>query len=845
MHSKRGAEYGRDPANIANSGSTNSAAHRPLVLAVVYLAFFLSGVAALVYEISWARQIGLLFGHTAQAAGIVLFSYFAGSAIGCLLGAQWVRRVPSLFAYAVAELAVAGWACIIPALLRLAQSPTIGAWLNSSSVVLQTTVRTAFCIALLLPATIALGVTLPMIAEFFSSERRRETSRPRVDRVSLAYALNTAGGLLGVSSGTFCLLPVVGVCASSYVAAGVSTACGFLTGALALFDRHATNNVNPPAAVQGTQASTALPDQISENQADASDRAMVRWHCRSKRPWLVVAALSGFGALSLEVLYIRLFSLVFHNSTYTFGAVVAVFMASLAIGAAIVATWRRGNRINGFAGRMSCLAALLTMFSLLVFAQVTGLDYFSYGNSFVDYMTGVLLLVGLVVGPPVTCLGTLLPLAWRQVGCGMNSGRDVGLLAAINLILSAFGAAATSFLIIPYFGVWQSFTLLAALILTLSLVLLWSNYERGLAAGAGLVFAVLAVCVLNSRLESQSPGEANERLVRRWQSAYGVIDVIQSRQTGSFKVRQNLHYRFGETRTAARQFRMAHIPLLLHPRPKEIFVMGLGTGLTAGGAVGHEDVESILIAELIPEVVDAARLLADHNYGVVDHPKVEVRIDDARHCLLTCDCRFDVIVSDLFVPWESETGYLYTVENYQLARRRLKSNGLFCQWIPLYQLGAQEFELIANSFASVFPTTTVWWGMINRTQPIIALIGSESPDVVDVNRLTARLINLDKAAQTQDEYLANAQAFHSLYLGDWIAGSTASLNTDEYPRVEFLTPLAHGNQRLLHDSILHQYFNDVLVQLPSSNARFYCPLEQTPATTAQHRAGHRFVLFGE
>ena len=103
-------------------------------------------------------------------------------------------------------------------------------------------------------------------------------------------------------------------------------------------------------------------------------------------------------------------------------------------------------------------------------------------------------------------------------------------------------------------------------------------------------------------------------------------------------------------------YRMAHLPLLLHPAPRDVAFLGLGTGLTAAGAVSHEQLESITIVELIPEVVDAARMLSAANFGIVDHPRTQVDIDDARHFLQNTDDDFDVIVADLFVPWESETG---------------------------------------------------------------------------------------------------------------------------------------------------------------------------------------------
>lgn len=816
------------------------------VFAISYLVFFLSGAAALVYEISWSRQIGLLFGHTSQSAAIVLCSYFAGMAVGCLMGARWAERVRPLFIYAVAELVVAGWACIIPELLHLSDSPASGVWMNSSSPALQTIVRAAFCFSLLMPATIALGATLPMMAEFLSSLHASETDACGMRRVSLAYALNTAGALVGVIVATFFLLPVVGVCGSSYVAATFSVACGLLACVVSVSDRPQRSIAIQSGHPQTPAESADLPVRNTARLGEGTDLAIVQQNRSNQRQWFAVVAFSGLGTMSLEVLYIQLFSLVFHNSTYTFGAVTAVFLAALALGAAIVARLQGAYRVNGLAGSVGGLGALATLLSLLVFCQLTGLDYFSHGDSFSSYLCGVFLLVGIVVSLPITCFGMLLPVAWKACGSEVSVGRTVGRLTAANAIFSAVGAAATIFVILPRLGLWLSFTLIAALFFAMSIALLIRDGQRRLAASGSVVFAVLATFALSSPLESkQSRIEATERVVRRWQSPYGVIDVMQNRETGSFKVRQNLHYRFGETRTAVREFRQAHIPLLLHERPRDVFVMGLGTGLTAGGVIAHKDVDSIVVVELIPEVVEAARLLADHNQGVVDHPKVEIRIDDARHSLLTSKRHFDVILSDMFVPWESETGYLYTVEHYQVARKRLKPGGLFCQWIPLYQLGEREFELIAESFASVFPATTVWWGNIDQAQPIIALVGTESSIEVDIGRVTVRLADLERTAKTPDEYLSSSQMFHTLYLGDWVTRNSKSLNTDEHPRVEFLTPVSHRDQRLLHGSALREYFEKNLVLLPSRKAQLHYGEGQAHRMPTQHRAWHRFVLFGE
>lgn len=812
-----------------------------------YVIFFLSGAAALVYEISWSRQIGLLFGHTVQAAAVVLAAYFAGMAVGYWIGAAWARRIRPLLGYGVAESVAAGWAFLIPVLLGWSQTPAFAAWLSSSSFVAQTAARAAFCFLLLLPATTALGATLPMMAEFFAFRRRDGLADPaNAARVTLAYALNTAGALVGVLSATFFLMVVVGVRGSSFVAAAVSAVCAIA--AFLTVERPKTKgNKRRGAGVerQGAIAESRIvrPESRAERNPGANSGLLP---LDSRLFWLLLAALSGFGTLALEVLYIRMFSLVFHNSTYTFGAVVAVFVASLAVGAAVASRLQRRYPVESLIGWIAGAGGLATVLSVPVFVWLTGLDYFRFGESFSQYLGGAFSLVAVVVGPPITMLGMLLPLAWKGAGHGVGTSEVVGRLSAVNTVFAAVGALAASFLLLPWIGLWASFVGLGGSFFLVGFLELARNRRLSWACGGALVLGGLGLYALQGAADAESRrDQQREQLVRRWNSPYGWIDVVRSRQTGALKVRQNLHYRFGRTGEHAREFRQAHIPLLLHPQPREVLFLGLGTGLTAGGAVPHGDVDSIVAVELIPEVVEAARWLADYNYGIVDHPKSNIRIDDARHYLLATDRQFDVIVSDLFVPWESKSGYLYTVEHYRVAQSRLKPGGLFCQWLPLYQLGTREFELIADSFSSVFPVTTIWWGDMDAAKPVIALVGSDTPLEIDASRLSKRLGSLWDAIGSADAPLRTSERFFDNYLGDWTSRHPAILNTDEHPRVEFWTPVSNRDRTLLNGLVLMDYYDRVLARLPSGSVRVEPSAASAMAPSKTRRARQRFVLFGE
>lgn len=472
------------------------------------------------------------------------------------------------------------------------------------------------------------------------------------------------------------------------------------------------------------------------------------------------------------------------------------------------------------------------------------MEYYAFGESFAAYMGAAFVMVFLVVAPPITLLGSLLPLTWAAVGNSNQAGRAVGHMTAVNTLAAAAGALTASFLLLPWLGLWPSVVLLASLLYVAAFAILAKNGRLFTAIAGAIVFAGLSLLVLYNRLDTVHDAvRAHEEIVQRWNSAYGWIDVVRLSETGTFKVRQNLHYRFGTTGNNAREYRQAHIPLLLHERPSDVLFMGLGTGLTAGGAVGHVETEKIVAVELRPEVVKAARLLSEYNFGVVDHSKVEIRVDDARHYLLASSRRFDVIVSDLFVPWESQSGYLYTVEHYLLARRRMKAGGLFCQWLPLYQLGPREFELIADSFSSVFPVTTIWWGKLDVSKPVVALIGSQAPLETDPDRIAARIAALRQMTGWSDGDLATAEQFYNNYQGDWTQRNPSSLNTDEHPRVEFLAPISNRDFKMIRGSALRDYYDAVLARLPSGAV--VSASQKGLTSVEQRRAWQQLILFGE
>ena len=786
-------------------------------MVLVYSVFFLSGMAGLIYEISWSRQIGLLFGHTVQAASTVLASYFAGMGLGYLLGGLIAKRVRPLMGYAIAEFVIGAWAIAVPLLMQASESATFAPWLSATNWGWQTLVRSIFSFSILLPATISMGVTLPLMAEFLSSVGEESNT---VSHIGIAYSLNTFGALAGTIIATFFLLINVGVCGSSYVGVGLSVFCGILALVIA------------PKIPRFAFAE-------SEPRCLAGDRS------DSVSTWIVLslAFASGFGTLALQVLFTRMFALVFHNSTYTFGVVVAVFLAALAGGAAIASWLQRFINTQTLAGISTGIGAILTLGAIIGFAEYTELRYFSFGASFNGYIAGAFLLVSATIGPSIFFLGMLLPLVWSLAGVSKSAGSVVGTLTSFNTFGAAIGALFASYFMLIYIGLWASIVAIAGLFLLCSLFLLIQLKRTKLAMLFTAAFFVCAVAGLRSPSDAEyALVELGEQVVNRFRSPYGWIDVVKLKDSPVFKIRQNLHYRFGRTGNNVREFRQAHIPLFLHPNPRSVLFLGLGTGMTAGGAVPHADLESIEAVELIPEVVDAVRMLSDYNYNIIDHPKSQIYVDDARHFLLSREKTYDVIVSDLFVPWESQSGYLYTVEHYKVSLDRLNEDGVFCQWLPMYQIGAVEFESIANSFAKVFPHTTIWWGQISNRKPVLALVGTRSPIKINADQLSDRIESVNQNRQAVDPHVSSVKRFWQHYAGDWSATSENGLNSDEFPLVEFLTPVSNRNRELLSGPNFEHFYNAKMRDLPDRDAVLIGG--GSSEATEQIRSRQRLILFG-
>ncbi len=267
----------------------------------------------------------------------------------------------------------------------------------------------------------------------------------------------------------------------------------------------------------------------------------------------------------------------------------------------------------------------------------------------------------------------------------------------------------------------------------------------------------------------------------------------------------------------------------------------MATGISASAAPALGVPETTVI-ELVPEVASmAGAYFAPWNARLLERGDVRLVVEDGRRYLAASASSFDVIVSDLFIPWHAAAGSLYAREMYAAASRRLAPGGLFCQWLPLYQLTREEFEVIARTFLSVFPQVSLWRNDFFPDRPVVGLVGSLEIVPLNLERVAERVAALPDWAR--DSLLSTPRSLAMLYLGNRsaLAGllPNGPLNTDDRPVIEFLAPrLTRMNAQGDKDWFTGEAFAAFADRCPSASLR--CPIRFVPsseAVTDARRAG--------
>jgi spermidine synthase len=776
-------------------------------LPALLLLFVGSGCAALIYEIVWFQLLQLVIGSSAVSLGVLLGTFMGGMCLGSLLLPRYVSaREHPLRVYAYLELGIAVLGIIILFGMPIIAS-AYTAWAGSGVVgILLRGVAAGIC---LLPPTILMGATLPAVSRWV------ETSPQGVSWLGFFYGGNTAGAVVGSLLAGFYLLRVYDMATATFVAVAL----------------------NVIVAVIAVLVARRTPYEMATEVRAKLELASGAWAV------YVAIAISGMTALASEVLWTRQLSLLFGGTVYTFSLILGVFLFGIGIGSSVGSALARGlerPRIAlGWVQMLLCGAIAWAAYTLALSLPFWPIDPSIAMSPWYNFPLDLARALWVVL-PAAILWGASFPLALASVAAkGQDPGRLVGGVYAANTVGAIVGALGGSLLMVTWLGTQhaqQALIILCGLSALLVLEPLGSPEPGRRSAWAGTVPIVIgAVC---AALLARNVPPIPKLLVAygRYAAtrAHQDIDVIYMGEGWNASVAVSRlpggvlnYHNAGKVQASSEpqdmrlQRMLGHLTTLIPKSPKRVLVIGCGAGVTAGAVSIDPYVEHETIAEiepLVPKVVST--YFGEHNFRVVDNPKVRVQLDDARHYLLTTKEKFDAITSDPLDPWVKGAAMLYTREFFEIVKEHLNPGGVVTLFVQLYESNTAAVKSEIATFMEAFPNGVVWGNTQEGRGYDLVLMGTVEPLQINVDEIQAKLTRPEYApvARSLGEIgMYSAIDLFSTYAGrgpDLTAWTRdASINRDRNLRLQYLAGLGlnlYQSDRIYSDMLVHARYPDGL-----------------------------------
>jgi hypothetical protein len=742
-------------------------------LGVAGLLFFVSGLSALVYQVTWQRILALHSGVGIYSVAVIVAAFTAGLGLGSLLGGAWSPRlepVAALRVFAALELGVAAFGALS---CRLYYD-----LLHQQGLALYASARSAgvgHFLALVVP-TMLMGMSLPFLVRAMV----RETATA-ARTIGVLYGVNVLGAAAGALVAPWLLMRLLGLRGAVLVAAAGNALVGL--GALVAGRRAGGDGVgaDPQAAAPSAGEAPSAPAEI-----------------HTFGLWLALYALSGFCALSLEILWFRVVDVAVKSAAFTFGTVLCIYLLGSGLGALVGA--RHAPRLRRpLRAFLICQCLLLALSGAAVWtlagvparwtprlheywARYDGITLGRHvafgGDELALVLTLYLLLPLALYGLPTVLMGLSFPILQRAVhDDARTSGRKVGLLQAANIAGCTAGSLVVGLAGLTWWGTPGSLRALMLIGLVVALVGLRDHGARGrfAALSATLLFLACALPagdVLWPRLHAAPP----ERTLVA-EDASGLAAIVPE-PDGGWRLSVNGKGN-GRLPFEGLHAQLGAVPAIVHPAPRAVALIGLGSGATAWAAAVRAETERVDVFEIIaPEERLLRRLLAFEPLPqlrlLAEDARVRVHVADGRNALERGAARYDVIEADALRPQSAYAGNLYSLEFFQACARRLQPGGLVCTWAPTNRVYA--------TFSQALP-------YVLALDEGRLLVGSREPLRVDLAAWRARLDSPHVAAYLGRELSAEVwRALERGSLGRPKARRREDVNRDPFPRDELLTP---------------------------------------------------------
>jgi spermidine synthase/MFS family permease len=668
---------------------------------LLLFAVFFTNLLSLSCQILWIRKIGFLFGTTHGTMSTILSIFLLGLALGALIGGKIIDRAANrMKIVALIEILLGVYCMVSMPLLEGGQGVFLALLGGVGALWARVVLRLLLVFLCLILPTLCIGAVFPVVTRMIADGK---TALGR--SVSLVYGLDTLGAGVGALLSGFILVPYLGLQASSLLLGAVCALLGVLF-LMAGKEQAGPSELEAPV--------------VSEAPAPPLRRIYPAFF------------LSGAAALLLETGWNRYFCIVNGSSVFSLSVVVSAFLMGMGAGSFWIQ--RRIDSIKRPFRMLMVLDLLIPIGGMLVFqfGRFFGRMYYALFQAISNYeffQFLIFLVIFVNVFLATLAMGANFPLVVKVCGRGPDqTGEGTGKAFFINTLGAAAGALAGEFLVLPLWG-FSGLTLLVILLYGVAAFLFLGLAEdrsrRTVVLWAVLLLGAVVLsppatnwdlprdavyyhAVRYPSWEAYRRAREGSRLLFQKDGFYGRVSVEEI--GGRLILKNN-----GKTDASnlggniVTQMLVSHLPLCLHPDPREVAVIGVGGGFTLAAAAHHADVEALVQVELDPLVVHAARAyFAGLTDRVLDDPRVEIVIDDGRNFVMRTPRRFDVIVSEPPNIWVSGVSGLFTREFYLSIRPRLKPGGILCQWLPMREMEATDVDIALATMRSVFPHVAMW-----------------------------------------------------------------------------------------------------------------------------------------
>jgi len=779
---------------------------RPGLLAI----FVISGFAGLIYQSIWSHYLGLFLGHAAYAQALVLAIFMGGMATG----AAWIARVGQRWrnlirGYAVIEAVIGVLGLLFHWIFTSVAGfsydtliPALGAPLAVDIA------RWSIAAMLILPQTILLGMTFPLMSGGLI--RRYPTSAGNL--LGGLYFTNSIGAAIGALAAVFVLLPWVGL-------PGAMVTAGVLNFAVAAMAWWLGRDPEPEPTAAGAGANA--PEQsISKNPL--------------LRTVLFGTALSGAASFGYEIIWIRMLSMAVGSTMHAFELMLASFIAGIALGG----LWVRKHADNTespvrLVGCMQIFMGIAALASLAVYANAfTWVGWLMQALAKTDggyalFNLGTATIAIAIMLPAAFFAGTTLPLFTVTLLRAGQGERAIGRVYAWNTLGSIVGVFAVIHLLIPTLGLKLALCTAALVDIGLGLFLLRGQAQDrrsmlrfGVAAGLAATALILAVRVpfdpmtLASGVfrHGRTSLQTDDRVLYYKDGKTASVAAVLSKDGG-------LHISTNGKPDAAIQttgtsppsddeatmLMLATLPLAMLDKPKQVGVIGFGSGMTTHTLLGDPRLERVDTIEIEPAMVEGARAFGPRVERAYTDPRSHIVIDDAKSFFSGQKFKYDIIVSEPSNPWISGVGALFSKEFYEFVPRHLNDNGLFVQWVQLYEIDDRLVASILAGLTTSFSDYGAW--LANSTDLVIIASKNGPLPPLDAQRILASpqlkselaRLHLDSTQRLAFRKVANADLLRGM--ARYYTGLPA--NSDFYPvlglhapKARFLNATASGTLTL-------------------------------------------------